>query len=425
MFKLENLRLSSINEPEYKLIKEYFVVPELPELPDYIYKIKLREVPTPRPQNHISNSSFFEPQIVVVDTQTLSNIKGLKPLNYQYDEFELPEDGDYYWINFRTGEIVFNENLAGMTILVTYYGTGSLIDANVYNGFENQFRIKPIINHYGMTLKNTHEVYSEQVNRVVSMGEINYLGNKAIVYDLTLNYKPDSDYPMSIKYEGHTLNIIGVENNHIYLLWEDIKSNIRKTKILCNYTYTTGYDNIFAKILDYKTEEPLYIQFLFVKSQNMFNVYNRFNHTILGRVSPNHLFINDSYKLRVFMNVDDINLLMDGDSVIFKSRISGHTHDGIDSPRLRGYLNHSINLLDDIAKPNHTDFIRELDFNFFNSLDFNSNISNMIEQYEDTHKKITWEDIIYFEKYYPEVLYNWDMSKLYNINNIVGGSNNA
>jgi hypothetical protein len=414
MNPLKNLRMTSLNEKNYKYIKEYFVIPEIPELPDYIYKIKLREVPSPR---HLS---YFEPQVILVDNQTLDRIKNLRPINYQHDDFEFPKEGDVYWINFRTGELVFNNELAGKMVEVRYHGTGSLMSVDAFNNIENRFRTQPIINDYAMTLKNPHEVYDEIPSRVIDGGVISYKDGEGIVFDLEISYKPDSDYPMSVMYDGESINIIGMDNNHVYILWEDKTKHIKKNQIKMNYTFTTGYDNIFCKILDYDTKEDLYIQFLYVKDKNKFYIYDRKNNKLMGSTNPYNLYINQQYNLKVFIDVEKEYELFDGDSVIFKSRVSGHTHDGIDSPRLKGYLNHTAQLERDFAEPTHMDMIKELDFTFLNIKNFNNEkLETIIQQYENGHKKITWKDILFFDTYYPNVLFTWKKYDDYNINNVL------
>ncbi len=414
MDPLKNLRMTSLNEKDYKYIKEYFVIPEIPELPDYIYKIKLREVPSTR---HLS---YFEPQVILVDNQTLSKIKNLQPINYQHDDFEFPKEGDVYWINFRTGELIFSHELAGKMVEVRYYGTGSLMSVDAFNNIENRFRTQPIINDYAMTLKNPHEVHSEKPSRLINSGTINYKDGEGIVYEVEVSNEPDSDYPMSVMYEDESLNIIGIDNNHIYILWEDKTKHIKKNSIKANYTFTSGYDNIFCKVLDYDTRQDLYIQFLYVKDKNKFYVYDRKNNKLIGNASPYNLFTNKEYNLKMFIDVEKDYNLKDGDSIIFKSRVSGHTHDGIDSPRLKGYLNHTIQLERDFAKPTHMDMIKELDFTFLNIKNFNNgSIQDIIAEYENIHERITWEDILFFDKYYSNVLFTWENYEDYNINNVL------
>jgi hypothetical protein len=66
------------------------------------------------------------------------------------------------------------------------------------------------------------------------------------------------------------------------------------------------------------------------------------------------------------------------------------------------------------------DMIKELDFTFLNIKNFNNgSIQDIIAEYENIHERITWEDILFFDKYYSNVLFTWENYEDYNINNVL------
>lgn len=336
--KLTNYRQNWKNELIFVPIEEIFLIPD-----EYPFVVQLKEVPTFQlPDTYlntciatcldysVNGNNEFENKIL-----TLIN-PGKTEESYEYSS---PFSQDSYWINFQTGEIEFNPSVKGKIVKIKYYGIGNL-------------------------------VYQENINNVSHLFDDSYYNNHDIFFN-TEKIEVEEFFETSVKYNSDTelyekyisiidiipyydINIYDENNIEVDILKINSKDKITYDLIfdenssgnMINNTYKIKYTKM---INGYHTKELKFVFKKFnqhlndnykIKFDKIDNCYHVFSENFGKYIGKQNIYYNVENQIYKYISnefdfiITNLYEQNDEDTIIYRPISKGHTHDGIDSPRI-------------------------------------------------------------------------------------------